>query len=219
MTRTRTVAQEAADLDAALTGWRATFRRWAVVWVPGVCKHPRTRCLHGDEILARMSPWRGIVRRQACIDCGRTLDRDLPDVCTSTGTLHNPPPTEPVRHPLPKIGTYIGVCCREWVLAVGVPVSSCGLCGSRPVYERDDDGTDPTPPGPVSDDMFLVLHRIADATASHHWDPADLARHAALSETAVRRILAADRPMSAGELALIADALGVRVPHLLTGEQ
>ncbi len=37
------------------------------------------------------------------------------------------------------IVTYIGYYCREWVLAVGVPVGSCGLCGERPEYLREDD--------------------------------------------------------------------------------
>lgn len=31
-----------------------------------------------------------------------------------------------------KIMTYIGRCCREWVLAVGYPVNRCGYCGQRP---------------------------------------------------------------------------------------
>ena len=35
--------------------------------------------------------------------------------------------------------TFIGECCREWVLAVGVPVGTCGLCGERPTYKREDD--------------------------------------------------------------------------------
>lgn len=37
------------------------------------------------------------------------------------------------------VATYVGVCCREWVLAVGVS-GSCGLCGGVPVFVR---------PGPV----------------------------------------------------------------------
>lgn len=32
--------------------------------------------------------------------------------------------------------TYVGVCCREWILALGYPVGRCGLCGERPVYLR-----------------------------------------------------------------------------------
>lgn len=43
------------------------------------------------------------------------------------------------RPPFPKIETYIGECCREWVLASGVPVGRCGLCGERPTYKRPDD--------------------------------------------------------------------------------
>lgn len=45
------------------------------------CKHTRTRCIHGDEILARMKVyffrfWKEpLVRRQACVDCGAALDR------------------------------------------------------------------------------------------------------------------------------------------------
>lgn len=34
--------------------------------------------------------------------------------------------------------TYIGECCREWILAGGFPVGSCGLCGERPTYKRED---------------------------------------------------------------------------------
>lgn len=34
--------------------------------------------------------------------------------------------------------TYIGECCREWVLALGVPVGRCGLCGEKPVFLRSD---------------------------------------------------------------------------------
>jgi hypothetical protein len=37
------------------------------------------------------------------------------------------------------IVTYIGVCCREWPLAVGFPVGRCGLCGERPVAKRVDE--------------------------------------------------------------------------------
>lgn len=35
------------------------------------------------------------------------------------------------------IETYVGVCCREWTLAVGFPVGRCGLCGERPVRKED----------------------------------------------------------------------------------
>ena len=41
---------------------------------------------------------------------------------------------KPVPVPIP---TYIGVCCREWVLAVGGN-GRCGLCGTVPVYLRPD---------------------------------------------------------------------------------
>lgn len=34
--------------------------------------------------------------------------------------------------------TYIGRCCREWILAAGFKVGKCGLCGKRPTFERDD---------------------------------------------------------------------------------
>lgn len=36
------------------------------------------------------------------------------------------------------MGTYIGKCCREWVLVMGVRVGPCGICNERPVYLRDD---------------------------------------------------------------------------------
>lgn len=35
--------------------------------------------------------------------------------------------------------TYIGYCCREWVLALGFRGGRCGLCGERPAYLRPDD--------------------------------------------------------------------------------
>lgn len=37
-----------------------------------------------------------------------------------------------------KVPTYIGVCCREWVMAAGVNGGTCGLCGQRPVFLRLD---------------------------------------------------------------------------------
>ena len=40
--------------------------------------------------------------------------------------------------PLPKMATYIGQCCREWVLAAGAPVGTCGICGERPTFLRAD---------------------------------------------------------------------------------
>lgn len=46
-----------------------------------------------------------------------------------------------VRHAtrLEKIPTYIGKCCREWVLAVGHK-GRCGECGEVPTYLRPDEG-------------------------------------------------------------------------------
>ena len=35
--------------------------------------------------------------------------------------------------------TYIGFCCREWVLVTGLPVGPCGVCGEVPKYLREDD--------------------------------------------------------------------------------
>ena len=53
--------------------------------------------------------------------------------------------THIVRHirnlvPLPTVPTYIGVCCKEWVLAIGAR-GRCGLCGEVPTYLRPDDGS------------------------------------------------------------------------------
>lgn len=48
---------------------------WAQRWIPGVCKHEHTRCVHGDEIMHR--GW----RRTACLTCGRSLKRPLPEMC------------------------------------------------------------------------------------------------------------------------------------------
>jgi hypothetical protein len=42
------------------------------------------------------------------------------------------------QNPLPKWPIYIGSCCREWPLAVGIPVGRCGLCGERPTFLRAD---------------------------------------------------------------------------------
>ena len=38
---------------------------------------------------------------------------------------------------LPRYATYIGVCCREWPMALGFPTGRCGLCGERPVAKKD----------------------------------------------------------------------------------
>jgi len=40
--------------------------------------------------------------------------------------------------PLVSPPTYIGRCCREWVLAVGAR-GRCGLCGEVPEYVRPDE--------------------------------------------------------------------------------
>ena len=52
------------------------------------CKHERVRCIHGDEILMAMTVYRARIRRQRCLDCGRALDRGLPDPCTVNGQPH-----------------------------------------------------------------------------------------------------------------------------------
>lgn len=55
---------------------------WAQRWIPGVCRHERVRCTHGDEIIHRR------FHRQVCMVCGRSLDRDLPIECFFTGKPH-----------------------------------------------------------------------------------------------------------------------------------
>lgn len=45
------------------------------------------------------------------------------------------------REPLEKLPTYIGECCREWPLVIGLVPGRCGLCGERPTFKREDDGT------------------------------------------------------------------------------
>ncbi len=47
------------------------------------------------------------------------------------------------------IPTYIGRCCREWILAFtpGKRPGRCGLCGERPTYLRPD----PLSPYPVEE--------------------------------------------------------------------
>lgn len=53
------------------------------------CNHQRTRCIHGEEINYRTKVryfrfWMmEIINRQACLDCGKALDRDA--ICTRTG--------------------------------------------------------------------------------------------------------------------------------------
>lgn len=59
--------------------------------------------------------------------------------------IHAPDGT--VLAPLPRIPTYIGVCCREWPLAVMMR-GRCGDCGEVPVYDRPDtfyNDPEPTP--------------------------------------------------------------------------
>lgn len=56
------------------------------------CQHRNTRCIHGDEILDRMKVyivrfWKDeVVYRQACMDCGKALDR--PPICADGGLIH-----------------------------------------------------------------------------------------------------------------------------------
>lgn len=53
------------------------------------CGHFHTRCLHGDEIMARLKVY--VIRfwktdelpRQLCLDCGDSLNRQA--ICTATG--------------------------------------------------------------------------------------------------------------------------------------
>jgi hypothetical protein len=40
---------------------------------------------------------------------------------------------------LPHMLTYIGFCCREWVMAYGFPSGRCGYCGEKPQWFREDD--------------------------------------------------------------------------------
>ena len=40
--------------------------------------------------------------------------------------------------PLEQPPTYIGKCCREWVMAALFKPGRCGLCGEVPEYERPD---------------------------------------------------------------------------------
>lgn len=46
-------------------------------WRLLTCKHENTRNVYGDEIMWLLTFWRGHVRRQVCLDCGRALDRGL----------------------------------------------------------------------------------------------------------------------------------------------
>lgn len=53
-----------------------------LTWPRIFCKHPRVRCTHGDEIIARG------FKRRVCLDCNRALDGPLPEPCTVTGRFH-----------------------------------------------------------------------------------------------------------------------------------
>lgn len=47
------------------------------------------------------------------------------------------------------IPTGIAHCCRDWVVALGYPWGSCGLCGERPTYVEmlpEDKWVTPRPP-------------------------------------------------------------------------
>ena len=49
--------------------------------------------------------------------------------------------TERDTEPWPEYKLYIGECCREWPLIVGIRPGSCGLCGEVPTHKRPDDGS------------------------------------------------------------------------------
>lgn len=63
---------------------------WAQRWLPGVCRHERVRCTHGDEIIGRR------FRRRVCLVCGRALKGPLPVECFFTGDPH---PSSPASSP------------------------------------------------------------------------------------------------------------------------
>ncbi len=59
------------------------------LWKMWTCKHENVRCIHGDEInnTGRLRP--PYIARCACKDCGKYLYwREMPDICTNTGTPH-----------------------------------------------------------------------------------------------------------------------------------
>lgn len=93
-----------SDSDAPAESWRETAIEimrlqdeaydgptgsWAQRWMPGVCKHARIRCTHGDEINARNG------KRRVCMVCGRSLPGPLPVRCffSPLGDVH--PSMEP----------------------------------------------------------------------------------------------------------------------------
>jgi hypothetical protein len=51
-------------------------------WIPGVCKHLKVRCTHGQETVKRK------FHRRVCLTCGRSLDGPLPKMCFFTGKEH-----------------------------------------------------------------------------------------------------------------------------------
>lgn len=46
--------------------------------------------------------------------------------------------TIPLSSPLPKLPTYIGRCCRDWIMAYTGKPGKCGLCGQIPEYVEHD---------------------------------------------------------------------------------
>jgi hypothetical protein len=58
---------------------------WAQRWLPRVCKHPKVRCTHGDEIISRG------FRRRVCMVCGRALKGSLSDWCFFAEQPHYDP--------------------------------------------------------------------------------------------------------------------------------
>lgn len=52
--------------------------------------------------------------------------------------MSTPTITEFARPPLAPVPTYVGVCCRAWVLAVFGPRGRCGLCDQVPSFLGDD---------------------------------------------------------------------------------
>ncbi len=49
---------------------------------------------------------------------------------------------------------YLGVCCREWILAFGHK-GRCGLCGIEPVYVRMMSWSEIRNPKPTNDETIL----------------------------------------------------------------
>lgn len=55
---------------------------WWKRWIPGLCRHEKVRCTHGDEIIGRH------FRRRVCMICGIALRGPLPKLCFFTGESH-----------------------------------------------------------------------------------------------------------------------------------